>query len=468
MKNPARFAASLALLLPLALAGCGSGSNSGAATMRLVNADPTAPYNFDILVNSAASATNQGYGTATPFASVNSGSVTVQWEATGTKQAVLTAGFSAQGGVPYSVLAINGNSGLSYLVAVQPNSTVATGQVRLNFLDAAPALGALDIFVTGPTDALPLTPAFAALTYPGDAAAVTPSVSIINSGDYRIRAIADGDATRTVVFDSGRLSSVSGTDLLATIVPVGGSASKFALLMTAADSTTYPVPDQRALLRFANFAPAQAPMDAFLDASGVVNSTASLAAQNLALDAFSAYQSFFPGIYTASMASTGQTAQVPGLGLPVVVTASTSVSIFAVGISGQSAPANLQLLALTDNLQAPASGTANLRVVALAPDLGAVDVVLLNSSGAISGQPLSPNLAYLGATQYIPMLPGSYTLALVPTGTDLPVLPASTGYALSPTAGSVYTLVISGCRFPGSGVCATSASALGFKLLQDR
>ncbi|HYA76661.1 MAG TPA: DUF4397 domain-containing protein, partial [Burkholderiaceae bacterium] len=180
-----------------------------------------------------------------------------------------------------------------------------------------------------------------------------------------------------------------------------------------------------------------------------------------------------PAAYRVSFTASGQAPEINGLGSDLALAPSTAMSVFAVGLGGQGPPNNLQLLALQDNLQAPASGMVKLRVVQLAPDINnggtnLVDVVALDASGIPTSPPLVSSLAYTGASQYLSLPAGSYTVALVPSGLQTPVLPSPSGVALNLAAGSVQTLVVAGCQTPGSGICASAPnSALQLLVLQD-
>jgi len=462
-----------ALLSAAALQGCGGGSGgSGSPQVRVLNAlglDAAATNaNYDVLVNSASAVSNLGSAQASSFQAVPAASTLVQFEPTGTKTVVDSASFATQNGQDYTVVAIAGSAGLSNQVVAQTNASVASGQARLAFAHAAPATGSLDLFVSSPAAALPVAASVAALAYPGDGASAAPAALSVAAGDQRIRAIARGDATRTVVFDSGPLSTAAGDDLLLALVPASGSASEVSLLVATADSSVYRVRDQRVLLRVGNYAPGLGSVDAFLDASGTGNSTATQIAATLTAESASAYSRQLPGAYRLSLAASGQTLEL--LGSQTALSASTSLSAFAVGIAGQSAPYGRQLLLYTDDLRAPASGTARVRVLALAPDLAAVDLVLLDTSGTspVIVRRLAVNLAYTGASTPIVLAPGSYAVALVPTGLDAPLLPSSAGAVLSVSDGGVYSLVIAGCRTPASGTCASATTALELLSLQDQ
>lgn len=111
--------------------------------------------------------------------------------------------------------------------------------------------------------------------------------------------------------------------------------------------------------------------------------------------------------------------------------------------------------------RAPVAGKAKVRVIHLSPDAPAVDVVVL-SGGAIAARPVT-NLAFPNATiTSLQLDPGSYTLAVVPTGASTPLLPTAAGVTVTLAAGDVVTVVAIGA------LSAPGAQPFQFKVLDDR
>lgn len=470
----------------LLLAACGgNGSNSGGPPqMRVIDAAVAASNNFDVLINGTATITDMTYGQASAFQAATQGSNTVVFDATGTTTQLLSATFAGAPGSNDSVFVLEDGSTPVALIVAQDNSTVASGQARMSFVIADPSQSTIDIYVTTPTALLPPTPSLPALAYAGstasgtgtsttttNASAIAPGVLTMASGDYRIRAVTSGDTTQTVIYDSGPITLASGADLLYAAIAATGSAASFSFMTLDDASDVTQTLDQRVLLRAGNFAPALGTVDVYLDPSGTANTAANLFGVGLAPDSTTAYAAVLPGPYEGSVTVSGQT-----LGLvqaPLSLGPSTSQSIYAVGLSGQASPYNLQLLGVLDNLSAPASGMANLRILQFSPDLVppnmSADVVLLDTSGAtpvITGR-IATNLAYPAASAYLSLPAGSYTVALVPTGLDQPLLPSSAGVPVSLNASAVNSLVVNGCRFPGSGICGGATAALQITILDD-
>jgi hypothetical protein len=460
-----------ALLLAALLASCNGNVTAGsgsAPTLRVADLAYDAPNNFDVLDGSTTVATNLAYGQATPFQAISTGSTSVKFEPTGTTTVSITAGVTAGSGSNYTVIALQGSAALSYLTVAQSASSLGSGQAQISFVNAAPAAGSLDFYVTTPTAALPLTPSQSAIAYAGDAASVTPVPLVLNGGDYRIRAVRNGDSTQAIVFDSGPVTFAAGATPLLVLTPVSGSASAIAITSLGADSTVTTIADQRVQVRVGNFAPADGTVDTYFDQNGAANAVTAPFLTSVAQGIASPYQALLPGAYHASFTVSGQTAELIGSDLSLA--AGTSVSVFSTGVASQAAPRNLKLIAVRDDLHAPPTGMAKLRLVFTAPDLStSVDLVTLVTVGGVLriGQRPIVNLPYAGASPYATLAPGAYTLAVVPTGADTPVLPVSTGTAVTLTAGTVNSLVFTGCQTPGSGVCAGVATPLQLVPLSD-
>lgn len=97
--------------------------------------------------------------------------------------------------------------------------------------------------------------------------------------------------------------------------------------------------------------------------------------------------------------------------------------------------AELKPTIFVDDLAAPASGKAKVRVYHLSPDAPAVDV-------AVKGGPvLVSNLAFPNASDYLEVAAGSYDLEVRPTGTTTVALPLN-GVAVE--SGKIYSAFANG------------------------
>jgi len=141
---------------------------------------------------------------------------------------------------------------------------------------------------------------------------------------------------------------------------------------------------------------------------------------------------------------------VPGVSLP----ASASATVFAIGIIGSSS-SPLAALVCVDN--APAVGGLTpctvhndiyVRVAHLSPNAPAVDFCLKNGTGSFAGPVLkdlgiTAGLPYSKVTEYLPIIPGTYTARLVaPDAADCTTsLAGLPDYSLPSLSGGTYATV---------------------------
>lgn len=215
----------------------------------------------------------------------------------------------------------------------------------------------------------------------------------------------------------------------------------------------------KASLRVAHFAPDVPAVDVFLKSPGAANSAGNRLLQNVTFPAATGYASVDAGSYDTSVALAGSLTGVLNLN-GANLAAGSSTSVFATGLLSGTGPQALALRAYADD-RTPVAGKAKVRVIHLSPDAPAVDVVVL-SGGTIAARPVT-NLAYPNATaSSLQLDPGTYTLAVVPTGASAPVLPTAAGVPVTLAAGDVATVVAIGA------LAAPNAQPFQFKLLDDR
>ena len=215
----------------------------------------------------------------------------------------------------------------------------------------------------------------------------------------------------------------------------------------------------QASLRVAHFASDVPAVDVFVKAPGAANAAGNRFLQNVAFPAATGFTSVSAGTYDASVSLTGTLTGVLNLN-GANLAAGSSTSVFATGLLGGTGNQALALRAYADD-RAPVAGKAKVRVIHLSPDAPAVDVVVL-AGGAIAARPVT-DLAYPNATAApLQLDPGTYTLAVVPTGASAPVLPTTDGVQVTLAAGDVATVVAIGA------LAAPGAQPFQFKVLDDR
>jgi hypothetical protein len=187
-----------------------------------------------------------------------------------------------------------------------------------------------------------------------------------------------------------------------------------ALLATSADAQA-----GEARVRVLHASPDAPAVDVYVDGSEAIS--------DLAFNEITDYVSLPAGdhavqVFPASANGTGDPViDVPALGLD----AGTDYTVAAVGLV-----ADIEPLVLVDNNAAPAAGKAHIRVVHASPDAPNVDIFAEGAGVVI------PDLAFKGASDYLPLNAGSYNLEVRPTGTTTVAIDLN-GVQLD--AGKVYT-----------------------------
>ena len=439
--------------IAFALAACSS-SDTPTSQLRAIHASADAP-NVDLQVNGAVQATNVAYKSASTFFTFQQGTNRIQINPTGATTSVIDLSPSLIGNHRYTALVVgsaaaNAPTGqqLTTVLVDDPANPPAVGNVKVRVVHGAPAVSAVDIYLTAPGAALPAEPTIPGLAFTNAAPASGANALEVPAGDYEIRATLAG--TQTVAFDSGPIALPENGDLLITAIPSSG-VSPVSLLVAPVGVSAYVVSDSRAAIRVAHFSPNTPAVDVFLKAPASANSADNRVQQNLAFPSASSYLTVASGSYDASVALAGTLTGVLNLN-GATLAANTSTSVFAIGLLGGTGAQALQLAAYADD-RVPAAGQAKVRVIHLAPDAPAVDVVVL-SAGAVAATPVS-NLNYPSATPtYLQLTPGTYTLAVVPNGTTSPILPSPSGVTVTLQAGQIATIAATGCLNTATGPCA--------------
>jgi Domain of unknown function (DUF4397) len=455
--------------LPLTLIACGSGDHPAATTsLKAIHASSDTGA-VDIRVNNAIAVSGATFKQASGFLSIPAGQTRVQVNAAGSATSAIDATVPLAANRDTTVLAIGNSaaapgspSALRALVIDDAGNTPAAGNVKLRVVHAAPAVPAVDIFVTAPTAALPSTATIPALAYATAAPASGSNALEVPGGSYRVRARAVGSTD--IAFDSGPITLPANGDLLIAAIPNTTTASPISLLVAPKGAAVFEILDQRARVRVGHFSPDTPAVDAFLSAPGATLSAANRVATSATFPVATNYQGVEPASYVASAALAGTTSAV--ITLPATLNARDSVSVFAVGLLNGAGAQALQLTAFVDDLLPPAAGQAKVRVLHLAPDAPAVDLVTVGAGGAISTVAAATNnLTFPNASGgYLSLPAGAVTVAVVPTGTNTPVLPTAAGVTLNLVAGRTYTVAATGCLTPAN----CGGNAFAFTVLTDR
>lgn len=457
----------LAAMTPLIVA-CHDSGTSAKTALRAIHASSDAP-NVDVIVNGATVLTNVPYKTSSSFLTIPAGTTSIAVDPTGTSTSVINTSAALTADHQYSAVVVGLASStapegeqIQAVLVDDPGNAPASQNVKLRVVHGAPGVPPVDVYVTAPGAALPASPTISALAYPSVAPASGSKALEVPGGSYEIRVSASGDQSHAIVFDSGTVSLSANADLLVTAIPATG-VSPVGLLVSPAGSSASVVADSRAAIRIGHLSPNVPAVDVSLDVAG--KSTNVLTLSNVSFPAVASYSAIAAGSYDASV-SLASNPGVPVLKLDgAALAGDTSTSVFAIGLLGGTGVQALHLAAFSDD-RAPVAGKAKVRVIHLSPDAPAVDVVALDSGGAIASR-LVTNLSYPNATPSdLEIAPGTYTLAVVPAGATTPILPTAAGVPATLKAGQVLTVAAVGCLNTASGPCA-NGSPLAVKVLAD-
>jgi hypothetical protein len=142
--------------------GCGASSN---AKIRLVNATPD-ENSLDLLVDTKNVASGVGYGAASAYASVSSGTRHLLVEPSGTMNVLIDTSSSIGSGSNLTLVSLNFSSNISSVLLTDDNSAPTSGNFKLRIFNASPGMGAQDVYVvTFGTDISSVDPTFSSLGF---------------------------------------------------------------------------------------------------------------------------------------------------------------------------------------------------------------------------------------------------------------------------------------------------------------
>jgi hypothetical protein len=443
-------------------AGCGGDDDDNpppppaptTAQIRAIHASANTPA-VDVFVNGTQISQATAAGQQTGFATVPSGPTRIQIASAGAPVSTAPIDISVplNSTLRYTAVAVGDStqsSGAERLQAVlieDGGAPPGSDNVKLRVVHGTPGVGPVDVFISSAAGPLPAAPTFANLNFASVAPASAQSAHNIVAGEYRIRIRPSGQ--NTVLYDSGLIRLEPNTDLVAVAMRDAGpgpSESPMQMLVFPSTGSANFVRDHRASLRVAHYIANLPPIDVFLKAPDAANDAASnRIAAGLTFPGETAYLEFAQGPYDLSAALVNTATGILNVE-DLTLTRGTSGSAFAIGLlngTGEQAP---QWKIFADD-RTSVSGQAKVRVIHLVPDAPPVDVVTV--SGGVIGQRLVLNLAYANATSTpLTLAPGTYTLAIVPTGANTPLLPTATGVTVTLAAEDVKTIVAVGALAP--------------------
>jgi hypothetical protein len=434
MINPLRFARSVAvkltalalIALPVILAGCNV--KSGGFIISL----PVHVRVFNALVDGGQVAVTVGDQTVAnglPF----EGITTYQDVDSGNQEVKITVGGGASTIVDTTTLLID-DSKYTYMIygtsaaptaqlvpdaAVMPNS----GEFLLIVPNAAFGSAGFDVYVTAPGVPLEsMSPNLSNIQYTSNT-----NFATFTAGSYEVRATLPN--SKQVIYDSGTLTFSERTPYYLVLYTKGSSTLlNGALLAQDTAGTGSIVNNTIAQFKVVHAAPGTAPINAQVDGNPAFSS---IPYQNAS--------SYLP-VPSGSHTVTFETVTAPGAliaSAQPTLAAATDTSIVVTGLPGA------QTAVVLSDLNLPGTaGTARVRFVNVAPNLGPVDV-RVNFAAKVT------SLQKNAASAYVEFVEDTYTIDFVVAGTATTLLSLP---AVALTAARTYTLYLVGTSGQLAGV----------------
>lgn len=264
------------ITLALGLSACGGGDGGSEVALRVIHASPDAP-RVNFLLNGIAVRSLVDFQQGTQFNFLTAGRYDIALEAVlpvQNEKIVDLAGTSLQDGREYTAVMIGrtGDDSIDSVLLDNPLSAVGAASFRIQLLHAAPAVGAVDIFLTAATDPLAGATPLATLTYGGFSTRTELPVPVPASARrVRITAAGAADPDNSVIFDSGELTFASLDDLLAVVTQNAGAGDSPVALVINNRFVTTPVDDAGAPaeIRVVHLVPDAPALDACVDVDGI-------------------------------------------------------------------------------------------------------------------------------------------------------------------------------------------------------
>lgn len=378
----------------------GCHKSSGGAQIRVLN-ESIDYSSVDLYLDNGSTNTREiaaaTFGTLTSYASVASGSYTVEFTRSGVSSSLKSTSEKLTSNT-HRTYVNYGNSGqFATLEILEDQDQPSSSYTKVQLLDAAPDAGAVDVYLTDPSvDLSNSSPTFSSV-----AGGSNSGFSTINSGTYRIRVTAAGsqtdirlDSVAGITFTSQEILTivVTGTDggvlVNATVIPQQG-------VQTVVNNTY-------ARVRAAAAIPSGSNLSANLGGAKLLSSAAANTVSQYVL-------------VTAGTPSLNLT--LDGAALPATSEALTAGEDYTVLILNGTAVSGTTTTLITDDDRLPSTATY-------------AKIKLVNAMSAL-GDPLSLNVNYTPVASAIALGNGSSaTDVTAGTNTEIDTVDATTSTTL--------------------------------------
>ena len=333
------------------------------------------------------------------------------------------------------------DSSIEPIVVSFPQTAVTSGNVRLRVVHAAASAPNVDVHLTAPAAALSAGTVAATLAFSDTTGDVT-----VPAGDYRVRITPAGNLT-TVVYDSGTLALVSGSDLTIAALDsrFAGPSPVSLLALVQGGSTSLELLDAGsvAAVRVVHDVSDAPAVDVLVDNAIAVNA--------LAFPNFTEYAELTPDTYNVKVAADADNSVVV-IDANLELDAGAYYTVHAVGSLTQD---SIEPLVVVDNPRRIATA-AQIRVIHGSSLAGPVDVYLTANSNISAATAALSNVPFKADSGYIQVPAGDYFVTVTPTGSKTAAIGP---VAVTLDANNIYTAVAR----DGVGLTAD----LGLILLDD-
>ncbi len=326
------------------------------------------------------------------------------------------------GDTTYTIAAVGkvADGTLAPLVISQPRTAVSTGNARAFILHAAPDAPTVDVFVTAPGADLAASAPLGTFSF-----TETLGPAEVAAGDYQVRVTPAGDAS-TVVFDSGTIPLADGDDLVIAAVnnTATGDAPISLVALTGGGSAEIFDAATPADLRVVHASPDTGAVDVIVD-------DALTLVDDLVFPAATPFVSVDPATYNVKVTD-GTNASVVAIEADLAFDAATIYDVLAIGPF-----ASIEALLATDDFRRVAT-EAKIRLIHASPTAQDVDIYLTADNDITDDTPLLEAVPFGANTGFLPVLPGTYFVTIVPAGTQTAAIGP---IEITVEAGGVYTAV---------------------------
>ncbi|MGI9233960.1 MAG: DUF4397 domain-containing protein [Woeseiaceae bacterium] len=399
-------------------------------TVRALHASPNAPA-VNIIVNGAAALTDVPYGAGSGFVPVVE-SNNIQVEAItpdGANPIVIDADVDLDYSTEASILAlgeVGSNLGVFALPIVNASDELITqGFIRAQVVHGSPSAPPVNVYVTGATDDLASSAPVNGVGTPLSFTDFTARLEV-PEGDYRIRIVADGDATLTPVFDSGDtpIALAAGADLMIVAIEntgPGTSPVDLVVLDGTAASTIEDAGTPAAAVAV-HLSPDAPAVDILADDTSTPADDAIPLVRNVSFGEFCDLNAIpAPGDYTISVVANADNSIV-ATQFPLAVEQSTEATAIVSGFLGAGLTPAITALPQISDRRSIATET-KLTVTHGSPSTGPVDIYLVPAGTDINNvDPAFSDVPFGADTAQLSVANAMYDAIVTGAGSKTPAI----------------------------------------------